>query len=299
MAIKNVKDKLSDAVTRKRSLIQQYFTMELKVELFKVTKMINVDNNEKGKIIKELLTDYGVPYTSLGSGTNRMAVLIDGYAVKIALDADGMIDNKREFLYTNDLQPYVVKVYEIVPNGLVAVTEYVSIFTLDDFHEYQSTMRDILGEISKYFLIGDVGITGKNYVNWGLRDDGTICILDFAYIYSVQYKLFVCTCDNDTIVRYDKDYVTLTCPRCGKKYKFAEIRKRVTRASQDEEIGDVTRLGYVITEPEQEVPVNSDFEPKIKEKKKKKKTLSENELLLKKHRQEMKRLKNADDYWED
>lgn len=258
-------------MTKKRSLIQNYFSMELKDEIFKVTLEHILDNNEKGKIIKDLLTKYNVPYTSLGSGTNRMAVLIDGYAVKIGLDKDGMIDNRREFLYTRELQPYVVKVYECTQNGLLAVTEYVSIFTLDDFHNYQEDMREILSEISNFFLIGDVGITGKNYVNWGLRNDGTICILDFAYIYSVKYKLFVCTCDDESILNYDKDYNVLICPHCGKKYRFAEIRKRITAKNQEDEIGDIRRLGYNITKPEELVPVNPDFENIKPEKKKKKK----------------------------
>lgn len=254
---------------KKRSLILQYFSMDLYVELMKVTMMSDVDNNEKGNIIKELLFKYQVPYTALGSGTNRMAVLIEGYAVKIALDRDGMIDNQREMLYAKNLQPYVVKVYECTPNGLIAITEYVSIFTLDDFHTYQPDMRDILEDISSNFLIGDVGITGKNYVNWGIRDDGTICILDFAYIYAVQYKLFVCSCDGETLLQYDKDYVNMRCPHCGRRYTFGEIRKKVTRAKQEMEIGDIRRLGYNLTQPEEYVSVIPEFEPRIKEKKKK------------------------------
>lgn len=236
----------------------------------KVTMLSDVDNNDKGDIIKELLTRFSVPYTSLGSGTNRMAVLIDGYAIKIALDKDGMIDNRREMLYTRDLQPYVVKVYECTPNGLIAVTEYITIFTIDDFHEHQDDMRKILGIISTQFLIGDVGVTGKNYVNWGTRDDGTIAILDFAYIYSVEYKLFTCSCDNDSLLRYDNDFVILKCPKCGRKYTFGEIRKKVTKAKQEMEIGDIRRLGYNLTQANQLIEANPLFEPRIKEKKKKK-----------------------------
>ena len=64
--------------------------------------MGDISNNEKNAFVKTLLTDYNIPFSGLGPGTNRMAVLIDGYAVKIALDKDGMIDNKREFLYTKN-----------------------------------------------------------------------------------------------------------------------------------------------------------------------------------------------------
>lgn len=77
-------------MTRKRSLINTYFTEELRVELLKITMISGADNNEKGSMIKKLLTDHGIIYNSLGSGTNRMAVQIDGYAIKFALDKDGI-----------------------------------------------------------------------------------------------------------------------------------------------------------------------------------------------------------------
>ena len=105
-------------------------------------------------------------FTSLGSGTNRFGILIDGYAVKFALDSDGMIDNRREFLYSQDLYPYVVKVYEAFPNGLVAVTEYVEIFNIEAFYKYENKMKEILSDIANNYLVGDVGVTGKNYVNF-------------------------------------------------------------------------------------------------------------------------------------
>lgn len=75
---------------RKRSLINTYFTEEIRIELLKITMISAADNNEKGAMIKELLTKHNIPYNSLGSGTNRMAVQIDGYAVKFALDTDGI-----------------------------------------------------------------------------------------------------------------------------------------------------------------------------------------------------------------
>ena len=76
--------------TRKRSLIAQYFNKDIYIELMKITMISDIDNNEKGKMIKELLSKNNIPFEGLGSGTNRMAVLIDGYAVKIALDKDGI-----------------------------------------------------------------------------------------------------------------------------------------------------------------------------------------------------------------
>ncbi len=285
-------------MTKKRSMIFEYISFDLFVEMNRVTMEPTMDNNEKGSKIKALLTTYGVPYTSLGSGTNRMAVLIDGYAMKIALDKDGMIDNMREFIYAQVLYPYVVKVYECNFGGFISISEYVSIFTLDDFHTYQDEMRNILEDISSSFLIGDVGITGRNYVNWGIREDGTICMLDFAYIYSVDYKLFTCSCDGETLLCYDKDYVNMRCPRCGRKYTFGQIRKKVTKKDQLKEIGDITKRGYVLTAPEQYVEINPEFEPHNKKNKKTKKK-NPTKMLIKEYRKAEKAKKySEDDYWD-
>lgn len=247
--------------TKKRSLINTYFTKDTFIDLIKVTLISDIDNNDKGKLIKGILKKYNIPFTGLGSGTNRIAVQIDGYAVKIALDNDGKIDNRREAIYSKQLYPYVTKVYECTPDGLVLINEFVEIFTLDDYHIHQNQMRTILSDISNSFLIGDVGVTGKNYVNWGFRMDGTICILDFAYIYDVKYNLFTCTCKDESTLKYDSDFVNLICPSCGRKYSFGEIRRRITRKQQEEEIGDIRRIGYKITEPEQVVEIIPEFEP--------------------------------------
>ena len=72
--------------TTKRSLILKYISRDLYLELYKITMIADANNNEKGALIKDALNRFNVPFDSLGSGTNRMAVLIDGYAVKIALD---------------------------------------------------------------------------------------------------------------------------------------------------------------------------------------------------------------------
>jgi hypothetical protein len=278
----------------KRSLILKYFSKDLYVELMKITMLAGVDNNARGQYIKQVLRDFNIPFTSLGSGTNRMAVLIDGYAVKIALDKDGMTDSKREILYTKALQPYVVKVYECVPSGLISVCEFVEIFTLQDFRENQDDMRSILADISKNFLIGDCGVTSKNYVNWGRRNNGEICILDFAYIYSVNYTLFRCTCSLESILQYDKNYVDLICPVCNQKFTFGEMRRRITKAQQEKEIGDIKGLGYNLTSPEEKVELREEFENVKKEKKCKKANSAK--LLLKNAKQQNKEKKEKD-YW--
>ena len=231
----------------RRSLLNRYFTDEIKMELLKITFLTEFNNNEKSELARKVLNKYNIPYNSLGNGTNRLGVQIDGYAVKIALDADGMIDNRRETLYSSKLQPYVIKVYEAYQNGLIMVCEYVRPFGMDDLSMYKGRVQSILKEISETFFIGDVGLTPKNYANWGFRlSNNEVVCLDFAYIYSVSYNLFRCPKCKDRLLKYDNNFVKLSCPICGREYEFGDIRRRISSAKQEEEIGNILRLSYVI-----------------------------------------------------
>ncbi len=75
---------------KRRSLIKKYISNELYLDVLKVTLISDIDNNEKSLLIRDLLTKYNIPWTSLGNGTNRYCYQLDGYAVKVALDNDGI-----------------------------------------------------------------------------------------------------------------------------------------------------------------------------------------------------------------
>lgn len=254
-----------------RSLIKRYFPVDLLIKLDQISTAHDIDNNTKTPEIVALLNEYNVPFTPLGNGTNRYGILIDGYAVKIALDRMGKIDNKREFKYTKVLYPDVIKVYECLETGLVATFEYITIFSLDDFYDNQTRMREILKGISQNFLVGDIGISTNNYVNWGTRNDGSIAILDFAYIYSLSYKGFMCTCEDEGTLMFDNDFNYLQCPFCKRKWTFGDIRKRITKQDEINEIGDIRELGYTLYKDEEVHPIDPNKSPIPEESKKKKK----------------------------
>lgn len=264
--------KLSEAVETAvfRSLIKTYFPVDLLVKLEFVAGDHKISNNEKTEEVIDLLNEYNVPFSPLGNGTNRYGILVDGYAVKIALDRAGQIDNMREFKYAKVHYPDVVKVYECTPEkGTVAVFEYITIFSLNDMYDHQDEMREILGRITQNFLVGDMGVSQVNYINWGIRPDGSIAILDFAYIYSLSYKGFLCSCEDEGVLQYDTDFNYLQCPYCRKKYTFADIRKRISRQDEINEIGDIRHDGYVLHDKEEILPVNLKESTwrKVKEKK--------------------------------
>lgn len=242
-----------------RSLLLEIFTVEQAMEIEKIQRTFTITNNQKISLYREKLDEWGKEYSPLGGGTNRWAGMVDGYVIKIACDDDGKIDNKREFIYSIPLQPYVIKCYETYADGLIAVFEYVEIFTIDDFWKNTIRMGEILTDIATDFMIGDVGINSTNYVNWGFRDDGSIVILDYAYIYSVKFKQFQCQCSPSSVLYYDKEFNNLICNTCGKKYSFRDIRKRISRKDQEEEIGDIREKGYILTQTEESKPFNPKF----------------------------------------
>lgn len=279
-----------------RSIIKKYFTPEILVDLYLVTLRSDISNNGKVDEIYNILRRENIPFNQLGAGTNRCAVQIDGYAVKIALDRDGQIDNKREFLYTKALQPYVIRVYECSLDGMIMVCEYVQIFTERDFFENQTEMREILKIISEQYMIGDMGISGKNYINWGYKLDHSICILDFAYIYTIKYTQFTCTCGNgQNILMYDRDYNDLICPVCNKKWAFKTLRKRITKKDQENEIGDIRKIGYVVNKPVNEVIANPAFDPVIVEPKNEEEEERKRNKEIRKKLKEMEKTYDYDD----
>lgn len=236
-----------------RSYILEFFPFEAILDFYKLTMELGITNNEKRDEMIGILNKYNIPHEPIGPGTNRYTALIDGYIMKFCLDTDGMIDNLREFKYSMVLQPYVLKVYECLPDGLIMVCEYVEIMTEDRFtnSEIRQRMLTMLEDISNQYFIGDIGLDIKNIKNWGFRKNinRDLVILDFAYCYALSFKAFKCDCSPGAILYYNEKYTHLICPKCGKTYSFSDIRRRISREDQKKEIGDIRKIGYVISNP--------------------------------------------------
>lgn len=236
-----------------RSLILQHFTFDTMLDIYRMVKDLSLNNNEKREELLGILTKYGIEHEPIGSGTNRYAALIDGIIFKFALDTDGMIDNMREFKYSMKLQPFVIKVYECLLDGLIASCEYVEVLTVDNFYDnaVRDRMRKILDVVGTRYFIGDIGIDIKNYTNWGFRKNTSrdLVALDFAYCYDLSFKSFRCDCSAGSILYYDENYTSLICPKCHKKFSFTDIRKRISKNDQMKEIGNLRDEGYVVSSP--------------------------------------------------
>lgn len=241
------------------SQILKNFTPDVLVRLNEITYE-DYTNKVKGDMIQKELRDAGIDFLPLGSGTNRLGIQIGEYVVKIALDKHGKIDNRREMKYTDKLQPFVIKCYECSPDGLVMCCEALTPMSEAEFQSEKQNIIDILKLISDNFFIGDIGFTGQNYGNWGIRKtDKKLCILDFAYVYSISYQKFQCTCKDRSFLKYDENYVYLICPACGRRWAFGEVRKRISKEDEAAEIADLDKTNYILTKPEEYVEVHPEY----------------------------------------
>lgn len=239
---------------RLRSLVLEKFPFELRVEIELLSRRRDLINKEKHDELMKLLRKYEIDgIVPLGPGTNRYAFKLDGFVVKVATDNDGKIDNLKEFKMAKRLFPYVTKTYEVSENGTLLVAEYIQPF--ESYREmcmYQDKIKDILEKLSDVYLIGDVGITSKNYSNWGLRvgTEDPVC-LDFAYVYEVKSELFICNkCRTGSMLVPTSDFTKLQCsnPACGKYFLFEDIRAKIGNDIHRHEIGDLSEEGYALTE---------------------------------------------------
>lgn len=235
-----------------RSRILEYFNQDILVGLNKLKKNKTIyNNNDKIKVALDLLDEYDVPYEKIGTGTNRLAILIDGYIFKIAMDDEGYRDNRNEFVVSNILYPLVLKCYET--NGLISIYEYVTLCSMEDFVSRSSEILEILEDLSKQYLFGDIGYIKKNYQNWGYRDDKSLVILDYAYMYKISGHMLTCSkCGK--MIRYTRDYSTLECPHCRSKYTFWDVRKGIDMQRIDNYIQDaLENIGLQVNDAKTEL----------------------------------------------
>lgn len=181
----------------------------------------------------KLLDEYNIDYVEIGTGTNRFIIKYDGYAVKIALDREGIADNKQEYAICEALMPNVAYAHEISDGGHLLVASYCPAFTThNEMWAHNSKIRQILTDWSKRYLLGDVGLTTYNYANWGLSPDGRPVCIDYAYIFPASLDLFKCICGNKSMT-LDGNFAEYKCTKCGHRYQDRELRAKI---SNDERV---------------------------------------------------------------
>lgn len=188
------------------------------------TKRIE-SNAEKMVTLSNLLYTYKIPFQFLGGATNRLALQIDGYAVKFAMDEQGYLDNLIEYSLSPELQPYVTKSFET--NGYILIAECVELMTSEKWELYRTEIRKVLDILCNDYLLGDVGYIKKNMTNWGIRENRPV-ILDYAYCHRFTENLFTCSRCGSPLT-YDSTYDKLMCTDrsgCRAVYTYND-RKRI------------------------------------------------------------------------
>ena len=250
-----------------RSRILEFFSKELLSKLYDITNDVLIpDTNTKVDKIIKLLNEYDLDFDELGPGTNRLAIFMDSYVFKIALDSYGVHDNWREFIMSTELQPFVSKTYEC--NGLIAVEEYVVLISKEEFNipENKESMKAILATLADSYLLGDIGTVSKNFTNWGYRSNGDLVALDYAYVYRIIGEEMICKSIHNgsvcqELLQYDDNFYQLFCPRCRKKYSFHQIRNRIDKEFETRELELVkSKMAYKLTQPVQEVKDYDEYE---------------------------------------
>ena len=80
-------------------------------------------------------------YRRIGEGTNRFVCLLDNHIIKVAYNYLAYIDNMNELAQAKDKPKYLAKAFET--NGLILVSEYVTVMDNMEFLECQNEIKTI------------------------------------------------------------------------------------------------------------------------------------------------------------
>jgi hypothetical protein len=228
---------------------------DLKVDVAGVVLQWGMSANHRREAILEAFRDYKIPCTELGTGTNRLCVKYSNFALKVALDDEGIDDNRQEWVMSQRLAPDAAYSHEIsgdiivkedgtndIQGGHLLVADYIPAFSsYGEMAMYQRPILKILKEWSKNNLLGDVGFTKKNYANWGHKGNTPKCI-DFAYVYPAGMSLFTCTCGCADLEPDGSTYSNYVCKHCKKIFTDSELRSRISNEKRHEFFSKVSGL---------------------------------------------------------
>ena len=132
---------------------------------------------------------------------------------------------------------YLAQAYET--NGIILVSEYVTVMDKEEFLESQYQIQRILDILAQdkaltadkqmFYILGDMGMSNKNYGNWGKRMNGDIVVLDYGYLYQLAKEEWkeVARCPIcSSSLEYTSDYSELKCTKseCGAEVKYTTLR---------------------------------------------------------------------------
>lgn len=140
-------------------------------KLYNIASSVRYAGNiqKKLKAIADIMKPRG--FVKQGQGTNRIVYrhLEDpSIVMKIATDKTGMKDTPKEFLNQDILKPFVTKVFEVTPDGVVGEFERVlPITSREEFLSCSNDVYELLNILTGKYILADVGT--HFFLNFGLR----------------------------------------------------------------------------------------------------------------------------------
>lgn len=193
--------------------------------------------SQKYKYMNEILRPIG--FRHLASGTNRRtfySTFDDGIVLKIGLDSVGEEANLREYQTQYFIQPFCAKTFDVLPDGLITLSERVEPMKEEDYKNiWSSDIFDFIFQIlNRGYIMEDVG--GNFFKNWGVRFGFGPVLLDYPYIYEIDWHKLKCSkkdpitndkCLGDLDYDYSRGMSEIICTKCGARYSAKYLAKLV------------------------------------------------------------------------
>ena len=215
------------------SRIYQWFDTETIEGICEVPFQIGLSPTGRKDRLKSLLdANRKQRFKFIGTGTNRHIVRVDDYVAKIAVDREGIADNKMEYAMSPRLRGSA-PTFEILKGGNILISRYIKACSDNsEFLAHRDEAVTMLREWSTFCVLGDVGITDKNYANYGVDTDGTLKCIDYAYVIPADMNKFKCKCGRCDTLRLTDDFTEYRCKACGTVYSDRELRTRITNSER-------------------------------------------------------------------
>ena len=189
--------------------------------------------SRKYKMMNDILRPFGIKH--LASGTNRRTFYCDydeSIVFKIGIDSVGEEANRMEFYSQHALKPFCAKMYDLTPDGTIALSERVETMTEEEYRKvYSENIFDLIFMIlNRGYIMEDVGV--NFYKNWGIRFGFGPVVLDYPYVFQVDWSKLKCMkpdpitgdkCLGDLDYNYRKGMSEIICKKCGARYSARHL----------------------------------------------------------------------------
>ena len=156
----------------------------------------------KYDLIDQIMVRRG--FEKFQAGTNRVTYRYledQSFVAKVAYSKQSCRDNLREFENQQYLKPFVTKVFEVTPDGVLGFFERVK--PINSREEFISVADDVFFLLTEFiigeYVLDDIGV--NNFMNYGIRvthgKGGGPVLLDFPYMYKLDGNKIFCNAPNE------------------------------------------------------------------------------------------------------